>query len=149
MPHLGHYGVEKMLLKAQEAVYRPGITNDIKTNKATSEICAIHKKPQQNETLQLHEVPMSSLEKLAAALFQLNRVHYLLVVDCYSRFPVLTALHTLTAINIIKHVKEISQNIEFSKLISDGSPQFDCQELRRFIKLWCFTYTLSSMRYHC
>ena len=105
----GHYDIEKMSLWAQEAVYWPGITSDIKTSKATCKICAICSKSPQ-ETLQPHEV----LNRVD--LFQLNRIHHLLVVHCYSSFPVLRALHSLTTTAITRTSSKYSQNMEFPKL---------------------------------
>ena len=148
MLHLGHYCREKMLLWAWEAVYLPGITNDIKTTIATCKICAMHNKSQKKGTLLPYEVPMCLWEQLRVDLFEFNRVHYLLVVEYYSQIPVLRVLHTLTATAVIRHLKKIFLEYGVWKtLLSDGSPQFECQEFRNFAKQWCFTHTLSSLRH--
>ena len=81
-------------------------------------------------------------------LFEFNTVHYLLVVDYYSWFPVPRALQTLTATVIIKHLKQIFSEYGILKTLrSECSPWFDCQEFRNFGKQWCFTHTLSSLRH--
>ncbi|MEE8207995.1 MAG: RNase H-like domain-containing protein, partial [Nitrosomonadaceae bacterium] len=42
--HLGHYGFEKMTLRARETVYWPGITNDIETTVSRCKTCTENRK---------------------------------------------------------------------------------------------------------
>ena len=47
----GHLGVEKCVLRARSAVYRPGITNDIAQNFSQGKACQKHQKKTQKERL--------------------------------------------------------------------------------------------------
>ena len=71
---MGLYGIEKMSLLVKEAVYWPGIINNIKTTIAICKMCAIYSRSEQKETLQLPEMLMYSREKLGVDLFELNRI---------------------------------------------------------------------------
>ena len=91
---------------------------------------------------------MCSSEKLGVDLFKLNRMHYLLVVDYHSQFTVLRVLYTLTVTTIIKHLKQIIPEYGVPKtLVGVDGLQFDHQEFRNFVKQWCFTHMLSSLKY--
>ncbi len=146
--HLGHYGSEKMTLRARETVYWPGITGDIETTVSWCKTCTENRKSQQKETLQSHYVPVAPWQKLGMDLFELNQVHYLLVVDYYSRFPIVRRLHSLSAAATIKHLKQIfSEHSPPQTVISDNGPQFACKEFQDFAQSWQFQHITSSLRY--
>ena len=58
MIHEGHYGVEKSLLRAREAVFWPRITQDITSEVRSCNTCQVYSKSQSRETLQQHEIPV-------------------------------------------------------------------------------------------
>ncbi|PFX17550.1 Uncharacterized protein K02A2.6 [Stylophora pistillata] len=62
--HEGHFGFEKMQLKAREAVFWPGITSDLLQTAQGCEVCQTFSKSQRRETPLLHEVPQGPWDKL-------------------------------------------------------------------------------------
>ena len=52
-------------------------------------VCPENIKSQLIETQQQTKVPLHAWERLGIDLLELNKEHYLLVVDYYSRFPAL------------------------------------------------------------
>ena len=71
--HTGHYGIDKMTLRARESVFWPGISNNIKTLPETCTICQENSKSQLKEMQQQTEVPLHALERLGIDLFELNK----------------------------------------------------------------------------
>ena len=61
--HKGHFGFEKMQLRAQEAIFWPGITSDLLQAAQGCEVCQTFSRSQQCETLLPHEVPQGPSEK--------------------------------------------------------------------------------------
>ena len=105
--HLGHYGTSKMNSRAKDTVFWPGIYNDIENTVHNCEVCNTTSRVQQKETLKPHDLPFCAWERVGIDLFEINRVHYLLVVDYYSRFPFVRRLHSLNTKSIVTKLKEI------------------------------------------
>ena len=95
--HLGHYAVDKMQLRALETVYWPGINKDILKYYQSCKTCIKYSKSQRNEPLQSHPTPVVPWHTVATDLFETKNSKYLLIVDYYSRFPVLHKLSSTTS----------------------------------------------------
>ena len=119
--HLGHYAVDKMQLRALETVYWPGINKDILRCYQSCKTCIKYSKSQRNEPLQPHPTPELPWYTVATDLFETKNSKYLLIVDYYSRFPVLHKLSSTTARVLIQEMKAV-----FAEL---GSPK--CHSLRQ------------------
>jgi len=81
----GHFGFEKMQLRAREAVFWPGITSVLIQTAQSCEVCQMFSRSQQSETLLLHEVPQGPWEKLGIDFLEFP-VTYLLIADYYVGF---------------------------------------------------------------
>ena len=135
--HQGHYAVDKMNLWAKEAVYWPGISEDIKATYHKCEICAKFARTQQKETLQYVETLQTTWEQLGMDIFTLKNTYYLLVFDYFSWFPVIQKLQSLHSTTIIKHLKEIFTEIDIPRcIVPDGGTQFTAQEFKNFMHRW-------------
>jgi hypothetical protein len=86
--HTAHQGEEKTLSLARENVFWSGMKTDICTLIKTCEICQKFRPCQQKELLMPHDVPAGPWEKLGMDIFELKGVHYLLIADYFSKFPV-------------------------------------------------------------
>jgi hypothetical protein len=65
--------------------------------------------------------------------------HLMVVIDDYSRFPLLETLTTITAASIIKRLDNIFSIFSFSNYVrTDDDPAFRSQKLRRFCKTYRF-----------
>ena len=90
--HLGHCAVDKMQLRVLETVCWPGINKDILKHYQSCKTCIKYSKSQRSEPLQSHPTPEVPWHTVATDLFEMKNSNYLLVVDYYSRFPVLCKL---------------------------------------------------------
>ena len=110
-----------MQLRALETVYWPGINKDIVKQYQS---CRKHAKSQRHEPLQSHPTPEIPWHKVATDLFKLKNSKYLLLVDYYSRFPVLHKLNSTTSKVLIQE-KEIFTELGVPYAMgSDGGPQY-------------------------
>ena len=143
--HMGHYATDKMSLRAKETVYWPGINEDIKRTYHQCHICAKFARTQQRETLQPIETPQTAWEQLGLDIFTLKSTHYLLVIDYFSRFPVVKQLQSLHSLSVIKHLKDIFTEIGIPKtIVSDGGTQFTSKEFQDFTKTWGIHHRVTS-----
>ena len=134
-----------MNLRAKEAVYWPGISEDIKATYHKCEICTKFARTQQKEMLQYVKTPQTTWEQLGMDIFTLKNTHYLLVVDYFSRFPVIRKLQSLHSTTIIKHLKEIFTEIGIPWcIVSDGGTQFTAQEFKDFMHRWDIQHRVTS-----
>ena len=118
--HMGHYAVDKMQLRALETVYWPGINKDILKQYQNCKNWIRHSRSQTHEPLQSHPTPEIPWHTVATDLFEIKNSKYLLIVDYYSRFPVLRKLVNTTSRVLIQEMKAV-----FAEL---GSPK--CYSLR-------------------
>ena len=120
--HLGHYAVDKMQLRALETVYWPGINKDILKQYQSCKTCIKHSKSQRYGPLQSHPTPELPWHTVATDLFKIRNSKYLLLVDYYSRFPVLCKLGSTTSRVLVQEMKAVFADLESQKMIvPDGS----------------------------
>ena len=80
---------------------------------------------QPKEPMHTHDVPRRPLIKLDTDLFECNKKHYILIVDYFSKFPIICKLHSFRSGTVISELKGIiSENGIPEVVISDGGPQF-------------------------
>ena len=146
--HEGHFGIEKMQLRARESVFWPKITADILQTAQGCQVCQTFSRSQQRETLMPHEVPQGPWEKLGVDLFEFGSSTYLMIVDYYSRFPIIRRMRSTTANMTIDILKQVFSEYGVPKTVmSDNGPQFGCKEFRSFARQYCFSHLTSSPRY--
>ena len=94
--HTGHQSKSKCLLLVRESVFWPDITNDIKQLVKDCDIC---NKPEQPK-LPLMQPDSSTRpwEKLGTDICEFKGLKYLMIVDDYSRFPVIRLLSDISPI---------------------------------------------------
>ena len=71
----------------------------------------------------------------------------LLIVDYYSRFPVLCKLGSTTSKVLVQEMKAVFAELEVPNIIvSDGGPQYTSAEFKDFMKHWQIEHTILSPR---
>ena len=145
--HLGHYAVNKMQLRALETVYWLRINKDILKQYQSCKTCIKYSKSQRNEPLQSHPTPEVPWHMVATDLFKTKKSKYLLVVDYYSRFPVLHKLGSTTSRVLVQEMKTVFAELGVPNvIISDGGPQYTSAEFKDFMKQWQIEHRISSPR---
>lgn len=72
-------------------------------------------------------------QMVPADIFQFGGVHYLLLVDEYSKWPCVVRLRTLTSASTIEALDGFFSDFWTSEeILSDNGKQFDCVEFNRF-----------------
>ena len=100
------------------------------------------------ELLLSSPLPNRPWQKVAADLFELNKSHYLLVVDYFSRFPEIFQLSSTTSPSIVIVLKAtFARHGVPSILFTDNGPQFSSQDLKEFPSVYSFRHITSSPRY--
>ena len=145
--HLGHYAVDKMQLRALETVYWPGINKDILKQYQSCKICIKYSRSQRNKPLQSHPTPEVPWHTVKTDLLETKNSKYLLIVDYYSRFPVLHKLGSTTSRVLVQEIKAVFAKLGVPNVIvSDGGPKYTSAEFKDFTKQWQTEHRVSSPR---
>ena len=108
--HDSHLGLTKCKLHAKQAVYWPGLNDQLEQLVLNCQLYLKHSrskwKTDECSTLG-QEVPILPWTKLATDLFHFEGQSYLLIVDYTSQFPIVRKLTSMTAHHIADHCKQI------------------------------------------
>lgn len=146
--HEGHLGIEKCKKRARDAIWWPGMGAEIEECVARCEPCQRHRAAPPREPLAPHPAPHLPWEVLAADLFELDRLHYLLVVDYYSKYVEVVYLSNLRSDTVIAKMKGMFSRFGIpKKIVTDNGTQFTSAEFTEFSKAWEFNHVTSSPLY--
>ena len=104
--HTGHQGETKCLLLARQSIFWPGISGDIRQVVKDCEICNQYQQAQPKLPAMQPDLPTRPWEKLGSDIFQFNGANYLIIVDYYSRFPIIRPLVDTSASTISSHLNQ-------------------------------------------
>ena len=90
--HINHMGIEKMKMLAHESVFWHNINADIEAHIKLCETCLEFQQTQPKEKIMHHDIPSRPWEVIGADIFHFKNKHYLCIVDCNSKFPVVKRL---------------------------------------------------------
>ena len=136
-----------MQLRALEAVYWPGINKHILKQYQSCKTCIKDSKSQGKEPLQSQPTPELPLHMVATDLFETKNSKYLLLVDYYSRFPVLHKLSSTTSKVLVQEMKAVFAELGVPNVIvSDGGPQYTSVGFKDFTKHWQIEHQVSLPR---
>ena len=80
-------------------------------------------------------------------MFETKNSKYLLLVDYYSRLPVLCKLSSTTSKVLVQEMKAVFAELGVPNVIvSDGGPQYTSAEFKDFMKQWQIEHRVSSPR---
>ena len=111
------------------SVWWPGITSQLKQLIQNCGTCCKNARPRR-EPLLTTPLPEYPWQKIATDLFELHGVHYLLVVDYFSRYPEISKLTTTTATAVIVAMKAVFGRHGIPEIVrSDNGPQYSSTSL--------------------
>ena len=120
--HTGHLGVHKCQLRANAAVWWPGMSKQISDVVISCQECTKHS-PQPSQPLISSLLPEYPWQKVASDLFHYKGKTYLLCVDYFSRYPEVVKLNSTTSKGVIEALKSIfARHGTPETLISDNGP---------------------------
>ena len=124
-----------MQLRALEPVYWPGINKDILKQYQSCKTCIKHSKSQRCEPLQSHPTPELPWHMVTTDLLEIRNSKYLLLVNYYSRFPILCKLSSTTSRVLVQEMKAVFAGHGVPNMIvSDGGLQYTSAEFKDFTK---------------
>ena len=146
--HQGHLGISKCRERAKQSVWWPGLSNQIQYMVQSCRTCANHQ-VNRPEPLSPTLFPERPWQTLAIDFFKYGNVDYLLIVDYFSRYVEVCAMHrNKTAIEVCKSMKSIFSRYGIpEKVKSDNGPPFNSAEYLHFTNEWGFEVNHSSPKY--
>ena len=146
-----HLGLTKCKLHAKQAVYWPGLNDQLEQLVLNCELCLKHSrskwKTDECSTLG-QEVTILPWTKLATDLFHFEGQSYLLIVDYTSRFPIVRKLTSMTAHHIADHCKQIFAEYDWpDTLISNNGPCYASETFKQLMAEYQVNHITSSPHY--
>ena len=145
--HAAHQDVSKMTARAEASIFWPGITKDIA---ATRDSCAIcnGNAPSQPAMPSITPVePLYPFQHICADFFHHQGVTYLVLVDRFSNWPVITTSRD-GATGLTQTLRDTFSTFGIpDTLTSDGGPEFVSHTTRAFLANWGVHHRISSA-YH-
>ena len=146
--HTSHQGINKTQMLARESVYWPGINKEIETMTRNCETCQKYMPQQSAEPALHHNIPPAPWMKIGSDLYQIGNTHFLIIIDYFSKYPIVAELGSTTSQNIIKTFKTtFSMFGSPREIVSDNGPQFSSAEFKMFTNRWGIKHNPSSPYY--
>ncbi len=143
--HDGHQGLSKCRARAQEAVWWPGISEDLRRKIETCRFCIENKRAQHKEPLQSTPLPERPWQRIAIDLCMHKGKQYLVVSDYYSRYLEILLLQSTTSEHVIQRLKALFARFGIpEQIVSDNGPQFSSEAWRSFCDMYDTQHVTSS-----
>jgi len=147
--HTGHQGETKCLLLARQSVYWPGMNTDIRQVVKSCEVCNRHHAAQPKLPLLQPDLPSRPWEKIGADLFHFKGTVYLMIVDYYSRFPVIRRLNNMQASTVSAQFTSVLSEYGMPSTIqTDFGSQFVTQAFKESCQQSGISILFSSPYHH-
>ena len=145
--HEGHQGAERCRMRVQQSVWWPAVTSQVKQFVDNCRECAKRAR-QRREPLVPTPLPDYPWQMVGTDLCELKGVHYLVVVDYFSRYPEVHRLTSTTSASIIQVLKAVFARHGIPEVVrSDNGPQYASQLFVDFAKVYGFQHITSSPRF--
>ena len=143
----GTPGIQRCYLKAQSAVWWPGISKQLNDFVSQCPECS-RDVPPQKEPLITSILPDYPWQRIATDLFELDGAMYLAIIDYFSRFPEVIKLKSTTSRRIIDALKTLFARYGIPEVVrSDNGPQYSSAEFAEFATKYGFMHVTSSPYY--
>ena len=123
--HTGHQGETKCLLLAREYVFWPGISKEITQMVKDCGLCNKYLSAQAKLPILQPDLPTRPWEKLGTDIFEFQGSKYLMVVDYFSRFPIVRPLNNISADSVCAQLTNILAEYGLpSSIVADFGTQY-------------------------
>ena len=139
--HEGHMGIAKCRQRAQQTVWWPQISQDIKDRVGRCQFCIEKLPSQKREPLISSELPDRPFQRIATDICEFKNAHYLVTFDYFSRYIEISHLPNMTSKCVIGKLKNIFAHHGVPEsVISDNGTQFTSAEFSSFASKWNFKH---------
>lgn len=147
--HTGHQGETKCLLLARESVFWPGITKDIKEMVQQCNVCSKHQAAPSKLPIMQPDLPTKPWEKLGTDIFEYDGQKYLMIVDYYSRYPIVRQLPNIKAETICSQFTNIFTEFGMpTTIMADFGSQYTSEQFKKRCRDVNIDITYSSPYHH-
>ena len=147
--HSSHMGIVKTKDRARTSFFWPNMNQEIEGHLSECHPCATFQEKQPKETLLNDPVSNVPWKSLAMDNFDFNGKHYLIVVDCFSKFVIVKPSKDLTSRTKINLLLDIFSEHGFpATMRCDHGCNFVSSEFVDFCKKLNTSITLSSGYHH-
>ena len=146
--HAGHQGINSCLQRAREYIFWNGYTNDIKE---TVEKCGLCQENASSTGIQyryVSDIPPHPWHTLGSDLFYFKRQDFLVLVDYFSKFPVVRKLPNSTTEAVKKELHAIFLEFGIPFVFrSDNGPCYASEDFKAFLQECRVVHYTSSPHY--
>lgn len=139
LAHESHQGIVAMKARLRAKVWWPGIDKDTEEFVKRCKDCLLVSLPARPEPLHPTRFPESAWEAVAVDFKGPlpSGPSLMVIVDYFSKYAVVEVLHSLTASNVVKHLrKTFGMFGPPSSLRCDNGPQLKSEEFQEFCTEW-------------
>ena len=147
--HEGHMGASKCRLRAWASIHWPGINGETEDRVRQCEMCQLSKLKNQKEPVISAAIPITPWIKIGVDLSELNKKHYLFLIDYNSKFLIVREIQAEMSFVVIQSIKGVlSEFGNIKELVSDNVPCFRSHEFDQFVKTYRISYVTISQHHH-
>lgn len=146
--HDGHMGINKCQNRAEQAVWWPGISSDIKAAVASCSHCQEHRPSQRSEPLISTPLPDKPWERVGVDMCHYSNQDYMIIMDYYSRYIEVIHMRQTTINDVVLKMKNVFARWGVPlEIISDKGPQIAAKAFKDFANEYTFKSITSSPKY--
>ena len=147
--HGGHQGRDSMMRRARQAVYWPGLDEDVAKTRTNCTTCETHAPSSPSEPLIVTPPPDYPFQQVVADLFQLDGSNYLAYADRLTGWLEVKHLgQGTTSHHLITYLRDLFTRHGVPEDLScDGGTNLVSDEMQNFMKKWRVSMRVSSAYY--
>ena len=134
LAHTGHQGIVKTAALLREKVWFKGLQSQVEQSVKACHLCQVTTPTTSREPLEMSELPRAVWTEVSADFGHLpNGKQILVVVDEYSRYPLVEVLDSITANSVIPRLNAIFAMMGIPEsLKTDNGPPFNGHDFESF-----------------